>query len=90
MMLLHCLWGKSNNTTCGQFECDVLGIAFALISFVHMHGADVVPEFVYVFKSRKKSGKVKHELRVQVHERRVRIHELRVQIHELRVRIHEL
>ena len=30
-----------------------------------------------------KSGKVKHELRVQIHELRVQIHELRVQIHEL-------
>ena len=37
-----------------------------------------------------KSGKVKHELRVQIHEFRVQIHELRVQIHELRVQIHEL
>ena len=59
MTLLHCLWGKSNNTTCGQFECDVLGTAFALISFVHMHGAAVVPEFVYVFKLRKKKWKSK-------------------------------
>ena len=25
MILLHCLWGKSNNRTRGQFECDVLG-----------------------------------------------------------------
>ena len=33
----------------------------------------------------KLSGKVKHELRVQIHELRVQIQELRVQIHELRV-----
>ena len=36
------------------------------------------------------SGKVKHELRVQIHELRVQIYELRAQIHELRVQIHEL
>ena len=36
------------------------------------------------------SGKVKHELRVQIHELRVQIYELRVQIHELRVQIYEL
>ena len=37
-----------------------------------------------------RSGKVKHELRVQIHKLRVQIHELRVQIHELLVQIHEL
>ena len=35
------------------------------------------------------SGKVKHELRVQIHELQVQIHELRVQNHELRVQIYE-
>ena len=40
------MWAKSNNRTRGQFECDVLGFAFVLISFVHMHGAAVVPQFV--------------------------------------------
>ena len=29
------------------------------------------------------SGKVKHELRVQIHELRVRIHELRARVHVL-------
>ena len=46
MILLHCLWAKSNNRTRGQFECDVSGFAFVLISFVHMHGEVVVSLFV--------------------------------------------
>ena len=39
MILLHYMWTKLNNETRGQFECDVLGFAFVLISFrfVHMH-----------------------------------------------------
>ena len=42
MILLHCLWAKSNNRTLGQFECDLLGFVFVLILFVHMHDAAVV------------------------------------------------
>ena len=38
MISLHCLCAKSNNRTRGQFEYDVLGFVFVLISFVHMHG----------------------------------------------------
>ena len=43
MIPLHCLCAKSNNRTRGQFKCDVLGFVLVLISFVHMHGAVVVP-----------------------------------------------
>ena len=43
MMPLHCLWAKFNKKKPGQFECDVLGFAYALISLVRMHGAVVVP-----------------------------------------------
>ena len=46
MIRLHCLWTKSNNRTRGQRECDVLGFAFALISFIYMHGAVGFPYFV--------------------------------------------
>ena len=28
MISLHCLWAKSNNTTRGQFECDVTWFCF--------------------------------------------------------------
>ena len=28
MILLHCLWAKSNNRTCGQFKCDVTWFCF--------------------------------------------------------------
>ena len=28
MVPLHCLWAKSNNTTCGQFECNVAWFCF--------------------------------------------------------------
>ena len=45
MIPLHCLWAKSNNRTRGHFECDVTWF-FVLMSFVHMHGAVVVPYFV--------------------------------------------
>ena len=34
MIPLHYLWGKSNNRTGGQFECDVTCFAFALVSLL--------------------------------------------------------
>ena len=43
MRLLHCLWAESNNRTRDQFEYDVIGFAFVLNSFVHMHGEVAVP-----------------------------------------------
>ena len=45
MIPLHCLWAKSINRTCGQFDCGVTWfyLLFVLVSFVHMHGAVVVP-----------------------------------------------
>ena len=46
MIPLHCLWAKSNNVMRDQFECDVLGFVLVLISFVHMCGVVVVPQFV--------------------------------------------
>ena len=46
---LHCLLAKSNNRTSGQFEYDAT-LFFCLILFIRMHGAIVVPIFVYVFK----------------------------------------
>ena len=45
---------------------------------------------LYWLKVKIRSGKVKHELRVQLYELRVQVHELRVQIHELRVQINKL
>ena len=33
MIPLHCLWAKSNNRTRDQFECDVTGFVFVLVSF---------------------------------------------------------
>ena len=42
------------------------------------------------FKANVLSGKVKHELQVQIHKLRVQIHEFQVQILELRVQIPEL
>ena len=45
MIPFHCLWAKSNNRTCGQFECDVPWFCFCF-DFVHLHGAVVVPKFV--------------------------------------------
>ena len=36
MIPLHGLWAKLSNGRCGQFECDVLGVVFVLISFVQM------------------------------------------------------
>ena len=33
---LHCLWAKSNNRTCGQFECDVTWFCFCF-DFVCSH-----------------------------------------------------
>ena len=32
MIPLHCLWAKSNNRTCGQFECDVTWFRFCFDS----------------------------------------------------------
>ena len=43
MIPLNCLWVESNNRPRGQFECDVLGFVFALISFVHVRDLVVVP-----------------------------------------------
>ena len=42
MIPLYCLWAKSNNRTRLQFECDMIFV-FVKISFIHMHGAVVVP-----------------------------------------------
>ena len=42
MVPLHCLWVRTR----GQFECDVtlfFCCCFCLTSFIHMHGAIVVP-----------------------------------------------
>ena len=33
MIPMHCLWAKSINRTRGQFEYDVVGFVFVLISF---------------------------------------------------------
>ena len=48
MIPMHCLWAKSNNRTRGQFECDLtlFLFCFVLISFIHMHGAVVVPVYL--------------------------------------------
>ena len=37
MIPLHCLWAKSNNTTRGQFECDVTWFCFCFGFVAHMH-----------------------------------------------------
>ena len=52
MILLHCLWTKSNNRTLGQFECDMtlFLFCFCFALFIPIHGAIVVLSFVYVFK----------------------------------------
>ena len=47
---LHCLWDQSNNRTGGQFNVTWIGFVFTWISFIHIHGAVVVPQFVCVFK----------------------------------------
>ena len=36
MIPFHCLWAKSNNRTCGQFECDVTWFCFSF-DFVRSH-----------------------------------------------------
>ena len=36
MIPVHCLWGKSNNRTRGQFECDVTWVCFGF-DFVRSH-----------------------------------------------------
>ena len=47
MIPLHCLWAKLNYRTCGQFECDMTWFYLCFfISFVHIRGAVVVPQFV--------------------------------------------
>ena len=50
MIPLNCLWGKSNNRTRGQFECNVTWFCFVLFFifyfFFYMHGAVVIPYFV--------------------------------------------
>ena len=43
----------------------------------------IVFYFIVSISTHDDSGKVKHELRVQIHELRVQIHKLRVQIHKL-------
>ena len=35
MLTLHCLWAKSNNRTCCQFECDVPWFCFC-VDFVRL------------------------------------------------------
>ena len=37
MILLHCLWAKSNNRTCRQFEYDVTLFFLFFFDFVHSH-----------------------------------------------------
>ena len=37
MILLNFFWTKSNNRTCGQFECDVTFCFLFLFDFVHSH-----------------------------------------------------
>ena len=46
MIPLYYLWAKANNIASIQFESDVLAFIFVLISFVDMHDAVAVLQFI--------------------------------------------
>ena len=51
---LRCLWAKLNNRARGKIECNMAWFSvFVLISFIHMHGAVVVPYMFFFFFIRK-------------------------------------
>ena len=51
---LRCLWAKLNNRARGKIECNMAWFSvFVLISFIHMHGAVVVPYTFFFFFIRK-------------------------------------